>query len=417
MPQLKFILEGVQPPELKVKKLRAVTSSLKKQLGKISLTPKQEKALKVVLNTPDIALIIGPPGTSKTQVISAIQQRIAEEGNKVNASLQHQVLLTSYQHDAVDNVVSKSGVFGLPAIRVGGKVGDSKQQQVTSIDSWIKKVTNKLAPSIESEITNSKEYQLVEQVTSAIFQIKTSIKPNDIFEQLKMLQHLLQQLAFDFGIKVSHQQDKNIEGLLECFSVISSFSLSKPFKTQLLLAIRALRTQEVSFLDDGQQRLDKLITLLKEHEDTTLYATNLEALDCSKISYKQLENFKEELLEAIQDTYILPNQRWINETEAKRLNRLLEELELSMVSTPRLGQLYFRKKYLDSLLNEKNQVKNSLSEYSAVLGATCQQAAGAPMAGIKSVEHSSKIHFDSVIVDEAARANPLDFRAIALKKA
>ncbi len=408
MPQLKFILEGVQPPELKVKNLRAVTSSLKKQLGKKSLTPKQEKALKVALNTPDIALIIGPPGTGKTQVISAIQQRIAEEGNKVNASLQHQVLLTSYQHDAVDNVVARSGVFGLPAIRVGGKVGDSKQQQVTSIDSWIKKVTNKLAPSIESEIASSKEYQLVDQVTSAIFKIKTSIKPNDIFEQLKLLQHLLQQLSFDFGIKVSHQQDKNIEGLLERFSVISSFSLSKPFKKQLLLAIRALRTQKVSFLDDGQLRLDKLITLLKENEDTTLYATNLEALDCSKISYKQLENFKEELLEAIQDTYILPNQRWINEREARRLNRLLEELEQSMVSTPRLGQLYFRKKYLDSLSNEKNQVKNSLSEYSAVLGATCQQAAGAPMAGIKSVEHSSKIHFDSVIVDEAARANPLD---------
>jgi superfamily I DNA and/or RNA helicase len=408
MPQLKFILEGVQPPELKVKKLRAVTSSLKKQLGKKSLTLKQEKALKIALNTPDIALIIGPPGTGKTQVISAIQQRIAEEGNKVNASLQHQVLLTSYQHDAVDNVVARSGVFGLPAIKVGGKVGESKQQQVTSIDSWIKKVTNKIIPSIESEIINSQEYQLVDQVTSAIFQIKTSIKPNDIFEQLKSLQHLLQQLAFDFGIKISHQQDKNIEGLLERFSVISSFSLSKYFKTQLLLAVRALRTQEVSFLDDGTLRLESLIALLKGNEDTIIYATKLEALTSSRVCYERLDEFKVELLEAIQDTYILPNQRLINERDANRLNNLIEELELSMVSTPRLGQLYFRKKYLDSLLTEKSQVKQSLSEYSAVLGATCQQAAGAPMAGIKSVEHSSKIHFDSVIVDEAARANPLD---------
>ena len=94
--------------------------------------------------------------------------------------------------------------------------------------------------------------------------------------------------------------------------------------------------------------------------------------------------------------------------QSNRLGELIEELEASLVNSPRLGQLYYRKKYLDSLMFERKQVQNSLKEYSAVLGATCQQAAGEAMVGVKSVEHSSNINFDSVIVDEAARANPLD---------
>jgi superfamily I DNA and/or RNA helicase len=408
MPQLKFILEGVQPPEAKVKKVRAVTSSLKKQLQGKSLTSKQEKALKVALNTPDIALIIGPPGTGKTQVISAIQQRIAEEGNKAGSSLQHQVLLTSYQHDAVDNVVARSGVFGLPAIKVGGKVDNSSQQQATSVDSWTQKVIYKLTPTIEEEILASEEYQLIEQVIEAVFLIKTSIKPSDIFGELKLLQSNLQQLALDFGIKISYQQEKNIENLLERFSVISAFSLPGTSKKKLLIALRALRVQAIAFDDDGVLRLANLIKILKENQNTYAFAAGFEALDNSNVDYEQMAVLKNELIDTLQDTYILPNQRWVNKREAKRLNSLIGELELSMVSTPRLGQLYFRKKYLDSLSVEKRQVKNSLSEYSAVLGATCQQAAGVAMTGIKSVEHSRDIHFDSVIVDEAARANPLD---------
>ena len=36
-------------------------------------TEKQALALDAALNTPDIAIIIGPPGTGKTQVIAALQ--------------------------------------------------------------------------------------------------------------------------------------------------------------------------------------------------------------------------------------------------------------------------------------------------------------------------------------------------------
>ncbi|MDF9400383.1 ATP-binding protein [Vibrio sp. 1180_3] len=410
MPQLKYILEGVNPPEQKVKKLRAITPALKKKLDGKSLTTKQERAVKVALNTPDVALIIGPPGTGKTQVISAIQHRIAEEGNKYNLSLKHQVLLTSYQHDAVDNVVARSGVFGLPAIKVGGKQDETNQQQSNSIDAWTSKVVHELKPNVESEIRNSDEFKLVDEISSLVFQIKNSRNAQFNYQNLIELQVKLKKLALNYGIKVSAKIEKNVEQLIEQFRLSSSYALTTTQKQELVTATRALRTDLISYDDDGALRLIKLISLLKKLKGADYDLEKLEVMANVgvDVDFEFLKETQNRLLDALQDKFVLPNQRWLKPEQSKNLSELIEQLEANLVNSPRLGQLYYRKKYLDSLMFEKKQVQDSLKEYSAVLGATCQQAAGEAMVGLKSVEHSKNIHFDSVIVDEAARANPLD---------
>lgn len=410
MPQLKYILEGVNPPELKVKKLRAITPTLKKILGEKSLTTKQERAVKVALNTPDVALIIGPPGTGKTQVISAIQHRIAEEGNKYNLSLKHQVLLTSYQHDAVDNVVSRSGVFGLPAIKVGGKKDDANHQQTNNIDIWISKVVDDLKPNIEKEIKNSDEFKLVDEISSLVFQIKNSNSAQFNYQNLIELQFILKKLATEYGIKASAKTERNVERLIEQFSLSSSYALTAIQKQELVITTRALRTDSTSYDDDGILRLIQFISSLKYLKGGDYDLEKLEAMTHTGIDvdFEFLKSTQNQLLDALQDKFVLPNQRWLKPEQSKNLSELMEQLEASLVNSPRLGQLYYRKKYLDSLVFEHKQVQDSLKEYSAVLGATCQQAAGEAMVGLKSVEHSKNINFDSVIVDEAARANPLD---------
>ncbi|RAL27706.1 hypothetical protein DOE54_15715 [Vibrio cholerae] len=410
MPQLKYILEGVNPPEQKVKKLRAITPALKKKLDGKSLTTKQERAVKVALNTPDVALIIGPPGTGKTQVISAIQHRIAEEGNKYNLSLKHQVLLTSYQHDAVDNVVARSGVFGLPAIKVGGKQDEANQQQSNSIDAWTSKVVHELKPNVESEIRNSDEFKLVDEISSLVFQIKNSRNAQFNYQNLIELQVKLNKLALNYGIKVSAKIERNVEQLIEQFSLSSSYALTTTQKQELITATRALRTDSVSYDDDGALMLIKLISLLKELKGGDYDLEKIESMAnvSVDVDFEFLKETKNRLLDALKDKFVLPNQRWLKPEQSKKLSEIIEQLEANLVSSPRLGQLYYRKKYLDALLFEKKQVHESLKEYSAVLGATCQQAASEAMVAIKSVEHSKNIQFDSVIVDEAARANPLD---------
>ena len=74
----------------------------------------QKEAVKRVLLTKDYCLILGLPGTGKTTAMSLVIRALMARGEKV--------LLTSYTHTAVDNVLLKlaeSGVSPAFAIRVG----------------------------------------------------------------------------------------------------------------------------------------------------------------------------------------------------------------------------------------------------------------------------------------------------------
>ncbi len=77
LPQLSYLLEGVAPPSARRRQLVGL-SSYAKACFKGLPTERQKLALDVAINTPDIALIVGPPGTGKTQVIAALQRRLAE---------------------------------------------------------------------------------------------------------------------------------------------------------------------------------------------------------------------------------------------------------------------------------------------------------------------------------------------------
>lgn len=64
------------------------------------LQKSKKQAIDTAINTPDIAIIQGPPGTGKTTVIRAIVRRIVELWDS-----KAKILITSTQHDAVDNAV------------------------------------------------------------------------------------------------------------------------------------------------------------------------------------------------------------------------------------------------------------------------------------------------------------------------
>ncbi|MFC1997825.1 AAA domain-containing protein, partial [Chloroflexota bacterium] len=83
-------------------------------------TQKQALAIETALNTPDIALIQGPPGTGKTRVITTISNYLSSVSG-TQGFLPGQILLTSYQHDAVENLAIRSNVFDLPIPKIGSR--------------------------------------------------------------------------------------------------------------------------------------------------------------------------------------------------------------------------------------------------------------------------------------------------------
>ncbi|KAJ3416935.1 Tripartite DNA replication factor [Chytridiales sp. JEL 0842] len=78
-----------------------------------SLNIDQKKALERVLSAQDYALILGMPGTGKTTTIAQIIKMLVSQGKSV--------LLTSYTHSAVDNVLLKLKKEKIGFLRLGSQ--------------------------------------------------------------------------------------------------------------------------------------------------------------------------------------------------------------------------------------------------------------------------------------------------------
>lgn len=76
-----------------------------------SLNVDQRRAIQKVMSAQDYALVLGMPGTGKTTTIAHIIRTLVSQGKSV--------LLTSYTHSAVDNILLKLKTDQFPILRLG----------------------------------------------------------------------------------------------------------------------------------------------------------------------------------------------------------------------------------------------------------------------------------------------------------
>ena len=192
LPQLSYLLEGVAPPSARRRQLVGL-STYAKACFKGPPTERQKLALEVAINTPDIALIVGPPGTGKTQVIAALQRRLAETLGE--NSLQHQVLISSYQHDAVDNALNRAEVFGLPAVRIGGR-GRRDEGGVDPVGVWCERKRKEIAVRLDAIQLDEPLTQPLEELDRRITALRlASLSSQERQIQFEQIDALLRQLV------------------------------------------------------------------------------------------------------------------------------------------------------------------------------------------------------------------------------
>ena len=397
-PLLGLLIEegGTLPDIQRVTKLKPLTSFVKEKIFKHDPTPKQIEAIDVALNTPDIALIQGPPGTGKTTVVTAILERLNEEYDKTK-SIRGQILVTGFQHDAVENIVARLSVNALPAVKFGRRSGDSEftEDAVTGkINKWCANVAENIRDK------NPQIAQTEDQVRLAELFVAYSLCPskNNTVSLMKRILDLPRDVISE-------------DITSEAEEIINSLQTElKPNDPSTLRLVRALRVNDAAFEDDGAARaVDLLDKIEDEPANPDLSVLEKAARWRSGKSLSFLSELRE-LKESLLYKYLPSPDFSIDKCRADVLNlktKVDAALNKSLTSKNRRDAILAE--FLHELQDNPDGIREAIEDYNFVFAATTGHSEGrAIRKAKKKFKDDEFVRYDTIIIDEAARVSPRD---------
>ena len=401
-PLLGLLIEegGTLPNIQRVTKLKPLTSFVREKIFKHDPTPKQIEAIDVALNTPDIALVQGPPGTGKTTVVTAILERLNEEYDKTK-SIRGQILVSGFQHDAVENIVARLSVNALPAVKFGRRSGDSEFTE-DAVTEKINKWCSNVAENIRNK--NPQIAQTEDQVRLAELFFAYSLCPskNNTVSLMKRILDLPRDVISE-------------DITSEAEEIINSLQIElKSNDPSTLRLVRALRVSEAAFVDDGAARAVDLLDKIEDelaNPDLSVLEKAARWRSGNPLSFlPELRELKEALLYKY-----LPSPDFRTEKPREDVLRLVatvsQFLEKKLNSTNKRDAILAE--FLHELEDNPDGVREAIEDYNFVYAATIQQAVGKDIIrsknkNIRYDQRTEMVKYDTVIIDEAARTSPRD---------
>ena len=416
MPGLRNIIGSGQPLDREgVKRKKVVNRNLLKKIfgeeSKNHFTEKQMEAIGIAINTPDIAIIQGPPGTGKTTIIRAIVERLHELHSD-----DLRILISSTQHEAVDNAIRGMTHCGMPPIRIQNGRGKAVRGDQQNKAAWLAGLTEacdailKKAPENKNLLRHRHVYQLLEAIRR-----EGVVNLEACEEEIKELQLEMQSLGYDESII------DRIHALQERFIEVrhgAEDSAEDDDRLASLLSAQCRTPEE--FLQQGPKELIRLQTYLQFLDESQqaqmepLIKSDWMPLRCVR-GKKHPDDFQEKFAAFREDI-----DRMVAAVTGPTEDPAVQELSRTLARV--LDEV---KSYVDSLAGKQRTVydvlwefrdaignpsciEQVLAKYSKVKAATCQQAALHFSKRGGFLEQSSDVTYHYVIIDEAARSNPLD---------
>lgn len=400
LPQLGLLMEGRPAPAARRGNISVEGPLLKPLIrelfGTSGPTPRQLVAIEIALNTPDVCLVQGPPGTGKTKVITAIQQCLAVLADE-GVEHSHRILVSAAQHDAVENVVQRTEVFGLPAMKVGRR----RRGSDTVVDA-AQIFAEERIEQLRDRVRIPPEAERLSQARGLVLAcVRTLSLPT---EQAGRIRDIVRTLD---GLLPPDLHDKAIE---RAASLDQPVGQGDPEAAALLIqAARGIRVDEGAFSDDGPQQARRALYRL----DAVLTAEERAFLKrCAETPPEQIPHrlsegrpYRDALIDRLTQPPPKAETRLDDDTQRLLLD-ILDTVDRRLAVT-RSGDAAALAAYLYDLENDPEGVRKAIEHYTVVLASTIQQAAGKEMRRVLGIDEGQTT-FESVIVDEAARANPLD---------
>lgn len=410
--KLRYILQGVNVPASRTTRHDPMTAATRACFRHGRATQSQEAAIKMALETQDIALIIGPPGTGKTQVIAALSRRLAEIGSEGGA--EHQVLIASFQHDAVENALDRTRVFDLPAIKVGS---NRHAGRADPVQHWCTQKHAELDKALGEREALEPHVGLLNRLHRNMATLRHS--QLDLEERHTLLRdaaQCLRELAQAHRIRLPASLQAAWSEYIALVPVTARPAGSVKLRTRALRAMRALRVTQAGFADDGPARAAEGHALLAASdaavapEDVLALGAFAGMLSLDSVTADQAAALRARLVDRLLANYRPAAILHQLDAEGQRLLSAIEDALAEKLKGSRLGVSSVLARYRDAFVNHPVRTREAVRTYAMVVGATCQQSAGMEMASLKSLGGigDAGIVFDTVIIDEAARANPLD---------
>lgn len=374
---------------------------------KIDVKEKYRTAMEIAVNTPDIALIQGPPGTGKTTLIRGIIARLNEIGKKIK------ILVSAEQHEALFNAVGVASKNNLipPFITSKRYNTDTDEEDDSIFRSNVKKFQESFLSLCDNILNENKNVgnghsSIISQLVYCFTNMKNSnYSINEIRANLDTISVLLGELGC-----LSEVSNEYSALSAYVFSETSKGNIeSDDISTRMLQRkINSQRTTIEQFNDDGIYQLEELQSRLESQGYTQFMMPQ-------KL-YSNMTSGEQEKITASFPDYVLYVEDIINKFSP---NEIVGAMDQVKVDVPKLvNSLYFKimevsKNHVKSFYDIVEDLKFRLSDmdnaidivknYTRVIGSTCAQAN-------RSIDYISTKDekYDFVIIDEAARANPLD---------
>lgn len=394
LPELAALLEMREiPPRRVERRLHWDSPAVRQIFSEGPPTEAQKRAIQLALNTPDIVVIQGPPGTGKTKVIAAIAARIAEEVGEVAAA--RQVLLTSHQHDAVENVAARTVVFGLPSVKHGRHESGGSWFTQWRQDR-LRSAQEMLGLQSQGELTQALQW-LQERYTAYL------LAPLALVDAAQLLADVCEHCDQFFAAGLSEEIRAEIASIHRQFRPPEK-------RTNLAAAIRSLRSAPSAHLDDGPMNASRLLRRLEREDTSDLDLSPLrEAAVADDLGVDlplQLHELRNELLDRFAQASLVVLTPQSHAGVIRTLEAAIEALEVRL-EVDGQGMALVLQRFVHDLERDPLAVEAALSAYAPVVASTCQAAATLAQ---QTGKQASDRAFDTVIVDEAARANPLDLQ-------